>query len=180
MLVRGDDGLDLVVSDWSTAGASERRVERALQALELLARRTAAALASVLQAPLWVSHDTEKTIAIRPVEPPAAPLPRLRATPIAAHTPPARSVPVIVGAPRRTLSARPSSEGAPVRPQVEHPLLCSIPNAQAQLGLGRTVIYREIANGRLRSVKVGARRLVPASALVDYVEMLEAEAQTGG
>ena len=44
----------------------------------------------------------------------------------------------------------------------------------ARLGLGRSKVYEELASGRLRSVKVGRRRLVSESALVEYIERLEA------
>lgn len=47
--------------------------------------------------------------------------------------------------------------------------LMSIPEAATTLGLGRTATYGEIGAGRLRSVKVGRRRLVPATAVRDYI-----------
>jgi excisionase family DNA binding protein len=43
--------------------------------------------------------------------------------------------------------------------------LLSIDRAAVLAGVGRTSIYAEIGAGRLRSVKVGRRRLVPASAI---------------
>lgn len=43
--------------------------------------------------------------------------------------------------------------------------LYSIPEAAERMGIGRSLVYAEIAAGRLRSVKVGRRRLVPASAI---------------
>jgi excisionase family DNA binding protein len=36
-------------------------------------------------------------------------------------------------------------------------------------GLGRTTLYREIANGRLEVVKVGARTLITRAALEAYI-----------
>jgi excisionase family DNA binding protein len=48
--------------------------------------------------------------------------------------------------------------------------LLSVGEAAAALGLGRTAAYAEIAAGRLRSVKVGRRRLVAASAVDDYIK----------
>lgn len=36
--------------------------------------------------------------------------------------------------------------------------------------LGRTTISNEIRTGRLRSIKVGSRRLVPEPALVTWIE----------
>lgn len=46
--------------------------------------------------------------------------------------------------------------------------LLSIPEAAAVLGVGRTRLYAEMDSGRLRSVKVGRRRVVPSSALTEY------------
>jgi len=45
--------------------------------------------------------------------------------------------------------------------------LLPIDRAAALAGVGRTTIYAEIGAGRLRSVKVGRRRLVPTSALAE-------------
>lgn len=53
------------------------------------------------------------------------------------------------------------------------------PEAAARmLGLGRTTVYLEIRSGRLRSYKVGASRLVPASALEEYIAARLAEADS--
>jgi excisionase family DNA binding protein len=43
--------------------------------------------------------------------------------------------------------------------------LLSIEQAARALGIGRTALYSEIWAGRVRSVKVGRRRLVPSSAV---------------
>jgi excisionase family DNA binding protein len=43
--------------------------------------------------------------------------------------------------------------------------LVSVDDAAVALGIGRTSVYTAMAAGRLRSVKVGRRRLVPSSAL---------------
>ena len=43
--------------------------------------------------------------------------------------------------------------------------LLSIAQAARAMGIGRTALYSEIAAGRIRSVKVGRRRLVPSSAI---------------
>ena len=45
--------------------------------------------------------------------------------------------------------------------------LLSIEQAARALGIGRTALYSEIGAGRIRSVKVGRRRLVPSSAISD-------------
>jgi excisionase family DNA binding protein len=48
--------------------------------------------------------------------------------------------------------------------------LLSIDRAAALAGVGRTTIYAAIGAGRLRSIKVGRRRLVPASAIAELAE----------
>ncbi len=53
------------------------------------------------------------------------------------------------------------------------------PNEAARLlGLGRTSIYVELGAGRLKSVKVGQRRLIPMTALHDWLDQKQrSEAQ---
>jgi excisionase family DNA binding protein len=53
--------------------------------------------------------------------------------------------------------------------------LLSIDQAASALGIGRTALYDELTNGRLRSFKVGRRRLIPASAIDAYIETRAAE-----
>ena len=54
-------------------------------------------------------------------------------------------------------------------------LLCTVEQAAETLSLGRTSIYVLLRSGRLRSVKVGARRLIPRAALEEFVnDLLEA------
>ena len=50
--------------------------------------------------------------------------------------------------------------------------LLSVDEAADALGIGRSRLYEEVATGRLRSLKVGRRRLVPASAITAYIEAL--------
>lgn len=52
-----------------------------------------------------------------------------------------------------------------------------IAEAVVILSLGRSAIYEQIRSGRLRSVTQGRRRLIPASAIAEYVELLEREAE---
>lgn len=47
--------------------------------------------------------------------------------------------------------------------------LLSVDEAAALLSLGRSLVYGEMAAGRLRSIKVGRRRLIPAGAITDYI-----------
>ncbi|MFI0466915.1 helix-turn-helix domain-containing protein [Saccharopolyspora sp. 5N102] len=63
------------------------------------------------------------------------------------------------------------ADGVPQR------LLYPIREAMALLSMSRSTIYEQIRAGRLRSVRQGASRLIPASALSEYVAMLEKEAQ---
>ena len=52
------------------------------------------------------------------------------------------------------------------RPSEREPdRLMSIEQAARALGIGRTALYSEIGEGRIRSVKVGRRRLIPSSAI---------------
>jgi excisionase family DNA binding protein len=55
--------------------------------------------------------------------------------------------------------------------------LYRIPEAMHLLGLGRSVIYEQIRTLRLRSVKQGRARLIPVSAIREYVELLEREVE---
>jgi excisionase family DNA binding protein len=59
------------------------------------------------------------------------------------------------------------------------PALYRVPDTMRVLNLSRTVIYELIRTGRLRTVKEGRTRLVPSSAIADYVALLEREAGGG-
>jgi excisionase family DNA binding protein len=48
--------------------------------------------------------------------------------------------------------------------------LLSIADAATALGIGRSRLYDEIAAGRIRSIHVGRRRLVPAAAVAEYID----------
>jgi excisionase family DNA binding protein len=50
----------------------------------------------------------------------------------------------------------------------------------ALLGMSRTVIYEQIRSGRLRSVKQGRARFIPAAAIAEYVALLEQESGCWG
>ncbi len=57
--------------------------------------------------------------------------------------------------------------------------LYRIPEAMRLLSLSRSVIYELIRSGRLRTVKEGRTRLVPESAITEYVALLERESAKG-
>jgi excisionase family DNA binding protein len=54
--------------------------------------------------------------------------------------------------------------------------LLSVDDAAAALSVGRSILYNEIQAGRLRSVKVGRRRLVPGSAIRSFIASREGNA----
>lgn len=53
--------------------------------------------------------------------------------------------------------------------------LYRIPEAMRLLSMSRSVIYEQIRAGRLRSVCQGRTRLIPASAIEEYVALLVRE-----
>lgn len=55
--------------------------------------------------------------------------------------------------------------------------LYRVADAMAVLSLSRSVIYEQIRSGRLRSVTQGRSRLIPASAIAEYIALLEHEAK---
>ena len=56
------------------------------------------------------------------------------------------------------------------------PVLYRVEEAAQALRLSRSITYELIRSGQLRTVKVGARRLVPVEAVREYVASLEASA----
>jgi excisionase family DNA binding protein len=57
------------------------------------------------------------------------------------------------------------SEAAPTDPE----RLLDVTEAAALLGVGRSRLYDELTAGRLKSVRVGRRRLVPASSIAGFI-----------
>ncbi|WP_340686096.1 helix-turn-helix domain-containing protein [Amycolatopsis coloradensis] len=57
--------------------------------------------------------------------------------------------------------------------------LYPIPEAMRLLSLSRSVIYELIRAGRLRSVKEGRARRIPATAITAYLELLTRESEGG-
>jgi excisionase family DNA binding protein len=62
-------------------------------------------------------------------------------------------------------------------PSTGEKALYRVPDVMRLLSLSRSVIYNQIRTGRLRSVKEGSTRLIPADAIADYVALLETEAE---
>ena len=54
--------------------------------------------------------------------------------------------------------------------------LYRVKDAMVVPSMGRTAIYEQIRSGRLRSVTEGRTRLIPASAIAEYIALLEREA----
>ena len=53
----------------------------------------------------------------------------------------------------------------------QHDLL-TVPEAAARLRISRWLVYELIRSRRLRTVKIGARRLVPAQAIQECIALL--------
>lgn len=56
-------------------------------------------------------------------------------------------------------------------------VLYRVTDAMRVLSMGRSAIYDQLRAGRLRSVKQGRVRLIPATAITEYVSLLEREAE---
>ena len=65
--------------------------------------------------------------------------------------------------------------GATVRGPIT-PVAYDVGEAATALRLSRSALYELIRSGQLRSVKSGRRRLVPVSALSDYLDSLDGAA----
>ena len=63
---------------------------------------------------------------------------------------------------RDEVRAESAPAGAPDR-------LLSVDEAAALLGIGRSMMYNLVAAQRIRSLKVGRRRLIPSGAIADYI-----------
>jgi hypothetical protein len=61
----------------------------------------------------------------------------------------------------------------------ESPLLMAMTDARLRLGLSNYLFKKEIYSGRLCSIRIGGRRLVPAHALVDFVEHRISDSRSG-
>ena len=67
-------------------------------------------------------------------------------------------------------------ESVPGSERLDDLQLYEVTDAMQMLRLGKTVIYELIRSGRLRSVKQGRARRIPAAAIRDYIALLEEEA----
>lgn len=72
----------------------------------------------------------------------------------------------------------PSAIASQTTDQQTRQRLFSVENAGALLGLKRSTTWEEIRLCRLKSVRVGRRRLVPAEYLDEYVDLLKRESMT--
>jgi excisionase family DNA binding protein len=57
--------------------------------------------------------------------------------------------------------------------------LYRIPDAMRMLRMSRSSIYEQLRDGRLRSVHQGRSRLIPGTAIAEYIALLESEAGQG-
>jgi excisionase family DNA binding protein len=56
-------------------------------------------------------------------------------------------------------------------------MLFTLKETAVALRVGRSKLYELMAAGKLRSVKIGGSRRIPATALAEFVAALEAEQQ---
>lgn len=63
---------------------------------------------------------------------------------------------------------------------METKILLSVTEAADAVGVCRSKLYELLADGKLESVKIGARRLIPADALEAFVSDLRRDASVAG
>lgn len=79
---------------------------------------------------------------------------------------------------QRTLDERTSSVVTAENPSRQLDVqLYKVSDVIRALSMSRTVVFELLRSGRLRSVKQGRTRLIPASAIREYVALLEKEAE---
>jgi excisionase family DNA binding protein len=69
-----------------------------------------------------------------------------------------------------------STQREATNPTGDSPRLYRIPEAMRLLSISRSTLYEQLRAGRLRSVTQGRTRLIPAEAVIAYIELLVAEA----
>jgi excisionase family DNA binding protein len=86
-----------------------------------------------------------------------------------------------MGAPRRLTVTKPADQPDRQAKQVPAVVpkrhLYRVPEAMVLLSMSRSVLYEQIRAGRLRTVSQGRTRLVPASAINEYVALLISESE---
>jgi excisionase family DNA binding protein len=86
-----------------------------------------------------------------------------------------------VSSPARRLGTDAGGRDTPMpnagEPGTGEKVLYRVPEVERLLSLSRSVIYHQIRTGRLRTVKEGRTRLIPADAIAEYVALLTAEAE---
>jgi len=55
--------------------------------------------------------------------------------------------------------------------------LYRVTDVMRMLSMSRSVVYEQLRSGRLRSVRQGRSRRIPAAAVAEYVALLEREAE---
>ena len=55
------------------------------------------------------------------------------------------------------------------------PLFYRIPEVMTMLAMSRSVLFEQLRTRRLGSVRQGRSRRIPATAIVDYIDLLERE-----
>jgi excisionase family DNA binding protein len=64
--------------------------------------------------------------------------------------------------------------------RAEPRLLLRIEEAANRLGIGRSLMYRLVLSGAVKSVPLGRLRRIPSECLREYVDQLKAEANRDG
>lgn len=54
-------------------------------------------------------------------------------------------------------------------------VMLTVTEACAHLRISKWTLYRQMQSGKLKSVKIGSRRLIPARAITKFIEQLEIE-----
>lgn len=67
-----------------------------------------------------------------------------------------------------------TADASNAAPQLE---LYTIPEVMKMLRLGRSAVYEQLHRKRLRSVREGRSRRIPAAAVAEYIALLEREAE---
>jgi excisionase family DNA binding protein len=86
---------------------------------------------------------------------------------------------------RETCCCRPhdTDKGAPPeRPAPERPnkRLYRVEEVVPLINIGRTKVYEQIRLGRLKSVTIGNRRLIPIECVQEFIELLKRESEADG